>query len=114
MDALRTAFAAQNEGIGGVRENLASMTKGADAVAEAATKTAGLSQGMDDAKNRLTNEIEGLSAISEENAASTEETSASMNELATSFQTIETAADELKTLAAQLDDELKFFKVKKA
>ena len=44
MDALRTAFAAQNEGIGGVRENLASMTKGADAVAEAATKTAGLSQ----------------------------------------------------------------------
>ena len=113
MDALRTAFAAQNEGIGGVRENLASMTKGADAVAEAATKTAGLSQGMDDAKNRLTNEIEGLSAISEENAASTEETSASMNELATSFQTIETAADELKTLAAQLDDELKFFKVKK-
>jgi len=90
------------------------MTTSADAVAEAAAKTASLSTGMDDAKNRLTNEIESLSAISEENAASTEETSASMNELATSFQTIETAADELKTLAAQLDDELKFFKVKKA
>ena len=114
MESLRTAFTAQNEGIGGVRENLASMTTSADAVAEAAAKTAGLSATMDDAKNRLTGEIESLSAISEENAASTEETSASMNELAASFQTIQTAADELKTLAAQLDDELKFFKVKKS
>ena len=114
MEYLRTAFTAQNKGIGGVRENLVSMTTSADAVAEAAAKTAGLSTSMDEAKNHLTGEIESLSAISEENAASTQETSASMNELATSFQTIETAADELKTLAAQLDDELKFFRVKKA
>ena len=114
MESLRTAFAAQNDGISGVRENIASMTKNADAVAEAAKKTAELSASMDGAKNGLTNEIESLSAISEENAASSEETSASMNELATSFQTIENAASELKQLAAQLDEELKFFKVKKA
>ena len=86
----------------------------AGAVAEAAVKTAGLSKGMDQAKNSLVEQIESLSAISEESAASTEETSASMNELAHSFHTIEQAADELKSLASQLDDELKFFKVKKA
>ena len=114
MESLRTAFTAQNEGIQGVRTNLASVTEGAGAVTEAAMKTADLSKSMDQAKNSLVEQVESLSAISEENAASTEETSASMNELAHSFHTIETAADELQTLASQLDDELKFFKVKKA
>ena len=114
MAELRAAFEAQNKGIGDVRTNIASVTDGAGAVAEAAVKTAGLSKSMDQAKNSLVEQIESLSAISEESAASTEETSASMNELAHSFHTIEQAADELEDLAGQLDDELKFFKVKKA
>lgn len=114
MTELQAAFDAQNKGIQDVRTNIASVTEGAGAVAEAAVKTAGLSKGMDQAKNSLVEQIESLSAISEESAASTEETSASMNELAHSFHTIEQAADELKSLAGQLDDELKFFKVKKA
>ena len=114
MTELQAAFDAQNKGIGDVRTNIASVTDGAGAVAEAAVKTAGLSKSMDQAKNSLVEQIESLSAISEESAASTEETSASMNELAHSFHTIEQAADELEDLAGQLDDELKFFKVKKA
>ena len=54
--------------------------------------------------------IEGLSAISEENAASAQQTNASMEELNATFSVIDEAADCLQELAAELDETISFFK----
>ena len=55
--------------------------------------------------------ITGLSAISEENAASTEETNASMEQLNENAEQIAQAAEALNTLAKELESEAKQYKI---
>ena len=64
----------------------------------------------EEAKNVVVDAMSGLSAISEENAASTEETSASMQELNLTAVTLSQSAESLRTVAQQLEDEMAFFK----
>ncbi|MCM1144331.1 MAG: methyl-accepting chemotaxis protein [Blautia sp.] len=65
----------------------------------------------DTARVRVTDVIENLSAVSEENAASTEETNSSMQELNTTITQLAEAAKDLKTIADELEKELAFFHV---
>ncbi|MCM1088610.1 MAG: methyl-accepting chemotaxis protein [Muribaculaceae bacterium] len=65
----------------------------------------------DTARIRVTDVIENLSAVSEENAASTEETNSSMQELNTTISQLAGAAKDLKTIAGKLEKELAFFHV---
>lgn len=65
----------------------------------------------DDARIKVTDIIQNLSAISEENAAATEETTASMQELNSTMSVLTEKSEQLGTLATQMDDDLGFFKM---
>lgn len=69
------------------------------------------SEVCDGARIKVTDIIQNLSAISEENAAATEETSASMQELNSTMTILAEKADQLGNLASQLNNDLSFFKL---
>ena len=62
-------------------------------------------------RGKVIDVIQGLSAISEENAASSQETNASMEELNSTISGMADAAGELMILSEQLDEQLKFFRI---
>jgi methyl-accepting chemotaxis protein len=62
------------------------------------------------ANNVVSDAMNSLSAISEENAASSEETGASMEELSATVATLASSADSLKNVALKLNEEMAFFK----
>lgn len=63
----------------------------------------------DEARKNVEEIITGLSAISEENAASTEETTASMTEFNQTIEHLVSASGELKEMANRLENDLNFF-----
>lgn len=65
-----------------------------------------------DARRQINDVISNLSAISEENAASAEQTTASMQELTATINMLAATANDLMKISAQLNNEVKFFKVK--
>ena len=65
----------------------------------------------DESRGKVVDVIQGLSSISEENAASTQETNASMEELNSIISVMAEAAGELMVLSEQLDEQLKFFRL---
>jgi methyl-accepting chemotaxis protein len=62
------------------------------------------------AKNVVSDAMDSLSAISEENAASSEETGASMEELSATVTTLASSASSLKDIADKLSSDMEFFK----
>lgn len=65
----------------------------------------------DNARERIMDIIQNLSAISEENAASSQETTASMEELNATMNLLATSAKQLKELAVLLDESTHFFQL---
>ena len=63
----------------------------------------------DEARHHVTEIIQNLSAVSEENASETEETMASMEELSNTMQQLADRADDLRRLSEELDSEVHYF-----
>ncbi|MBO6109002.1 MAG: methyl-accepting chemotaxis protein [Eubacterium sp.] len=63
----------------------------------------------DEARKHVTDIIQNLSAVSEQNAAETEETMASMQELSSTMQSLTERADDLRRLSEELDSEVHYF-----
>ena len=70
------------------------------------------SEKVDEARSKITDIIQNLSAISEQNAAATEETSASMQELNSTMAILAEKSEQLGNVAVKMSDDLKFFKVR--
>ena len=67
-------------------------------------------QACDSSKAGVIDAMSGLSAVSEQNAASSQETSASMEELNATVITLADSAEELKNISDQLNKNISFFK----
>ncbi len=67
-------------------------------------------EACDSSKAFVIDAMSGLSAVSEQNAASSQETSASVEELNATVMTLADSAHDLKGIAAQLNDTISFFK----
>lgn len=65
----------------------------------------------DVARVKVTDVIQNLSAVSEENAAATEETMASIQELNAMMELLATKSDDLKALAQNLEEDMNFFQI---
>lgn len=66
---------------------------------------------MDEARSRVIDVVQSLTAIAEENAASTEETSASVTEVSAIVTGISEKSEELKQVAAALEKSMSIFKM---
>ncbi|MDE6023844.1 MAG: cache domain-containing protein [Lachnospiraceae bacterium] len=71
----------------------------------------GQTKACNESREQVVDVIQGLSAISEENAASTQQTYASMEELNSFISVMANAAGELMNLSEKLDADLRFFKL---
>lgn len=69
------------------------------------------SEKVDEARSRITDIIQNLSAISEQNAAATEETSASMEELNSTMTILADKSEQLEDIAVKMNNDLQFFKI---
>ncbi len=67
-------------------------------------------QACDASKAGVIDAMSGLSAVSEQNAASSQETSASVQELNATVITLAESAEDLKTIAERLNKDISFFK----
>lgn len=65
----------------------------------------------DEARVKVNDMIQNLSAVSQENAAATEQTTASMEELNKTMSILSGKADELGRLAKDIEEDLDFFKM---
>lgn len=68
-------------------------------------------EGVDEARVRVVDLVQSLSAIAEENAASSQETSASVTQVTEIVADISNSADKLKAISAQMEDIVSVFKV---
>ena len=66
---------------------------------------------MDEARSRVIDVVQSLTAIAEENAASTEETSASVTEVSAIVTGISEKSEELKNVAKDLEKSMSIFKM---
>ncbi len=62
-------------------------------------------------KDSILSSVESLSSVSEENAASTQETSASLTQLDSNMDSVVEQATSLQEIAAELEENVRFFKV---
>lgn len=65
----------------------------------------------DQARVRVTDIVQNLSAVAQQNAASTEETNAAMQELNATINLLAEAAKDLKEIAEELEKDVSFFQV---
>ncbi|MCR5609007.1 MAG: methyl-accepting chemotaxis protein [Lachnospiraceae bacterium] len=87
------------------------LIKGVKETASGISTISSLSAECESSKVVITEAMEVLSSISQENAATSQETSASMEELNASVNLLADSADELNNLSEKLDTELQFFNV---
>lgn len=74
-------------------------------------KIYGQTKECDQARAQVTDVIQNLSAVAQQNAASTEETNAAMEELNATINLLAEAAKDLKDIAEELERDVSFFKV---
>ena len=87
------------------------LISGVKETSEGITGISSLAEDCASSKMIITDAMEALATISEENAAATEETSASMQELNATVNLLAQSAEELNNLSNALNTELQFFKL---
>ncbi|MCR5279911.1 MAG: HAMP domain-containing protein [Lachnospiraceae bacterium] len=109
LDKLNTSFSEQAEQLDVTKSDMENMSASVDRVKATSDDINDRIRSLDQAKNGLTEVIQDLSAISEENAASTEETNASMEELNATFTIISDSAEKLQGLSRDLAETISYF-----
>lgn len=101
----------QQEKLGDTKEKFDEVNVGIDVSKEQTQQIRVYVDSCDSARAAVIDVITNLSAISQENAASAEETTASMEELNATINVLAGEAVKLKEIAAQLKEEMSFFRV---
>ncbi len=68
-------------------------------------------QKLDEARVRVVDVVQNLTAIAEENAASTQETSASITQVSNTVYGISEQSQQLKQIADELEDVMRIFRL---
>ncbi len=109
MQEVRTIMERQSEHVTNtnkafdkVKYNINESMKGIDEIVDTTTQ-------LDNTRNAVTDTVQNLSAIAQENAASSEECSASVTEVCTIMDKITADTVRLKEISKEIDDQLKSF-----
>ncbi|MBD5540111.1 MAG: methyl-accepting chemotaxis protein [Lachnospiraceae bacterium] len=93
-----------DEAFGEIQNEIESSIDGMNLISE---KT----RNMDDARSKVVDGVQSLTAIAQENAASTEETSASVTEVSAIVSGISEKSGELRKVAQELENSMSMFKI---
>ena len=111
MAEVSDIIAEQQNKLTETREKFADVSKGIELSMAETNKIYEQTKECDEARIKVTDVIENLSAVSEENAASTEETNSSMQELNSTISQLAEAARDLKDISDKLGDDISFFNI---
>lgn len=111
MTEVGEIIALQQKKLEETKEKFADVTKGIEiSIAETESIYAQTKE-CDSARVKVTDVIQNLSAVAEQNAASTQETNASMEELNATINLLADCARDLKDIAEELQKDVSFFNV---
>ena len=109
MEDVKAVIEQQNEHVINTGKAFMEVKTGIDSSVESVREITAKTKQLDDARVKVVDVVQNLTAIAEENAASTEETSASASEVGASMGTISDNAQQLNTIADELKNSIKQF-----
>lgn len=109
MEDVKAVIEQQNEHVINTGKAFMEVKTGIDSSVESVRAITSMTKQLDDARVKVVDVVQNLTAIAEENAASTEETSASASEVGAIMGTISDNAQQLNTIADELKNKIKQF-----
>ena len=109
MEDVKAVIEQQNEHVINTGKAFMEVKTGIDSSVESVREITAKTKQLDDARVKVVDVVQNLTAIAEENAASTEETSASTSEVGAIMGTISDNAQQLNTIADELKNSIKQF-----
>ena len=111
MEDVKEIMQEQNEKVKKTAEVFEQMHEGVNLSIHGMVSIEEQTQKIEDARNKIVDTVQSLSAIAEENAASTQETSASMMEIGSVINDISQNAENLKNIAEVLEKNMQLFQM---
>ena len=109
MDAVREIVDEQNANVEKTGAGFADVKTGIDSSIESVEMISGSMEKLDEARVKVVDVVQNLTAIAEENAASTQETLATATEVTTAMESVAGQADTMKEVANKLDESINVF-----
>ena len=114
MEDVKEIMQEQNEKVKKTAEVFEQMHEGVNLSIHGMVSIEEQTQKIEDARNKIVDTVQSLSAIAEENAASTQETSASMMEIGSVINDISQNAENLKNIAEVLEKNVQLFQMEES
>jgi len=111
MEDVKVVIEKQNENVMNTEEAFHHVKDGIDQSIDGIRAIAAKTQKLDEARVKVVDVVQNLTAIAEENAASTEETSASAAEVGSIVSNIATDVEQLNGIAKEMEENIKMFVV---
>lgn len=109
MEVVKDVITKQNENVSNTQHAFEDVKSGIDSSIDGIGSIARKTAQLDEARIKVVDVVQNLTAIAQENAASTEETSASAEEVGSIMGNIADSADHLKQIAVELEESIKQF-----
>ncbi len=111
MEDVKVVIEKQNENVMNTENAFRNVKEGIDKSIDGIRAIAAKTEQLDEARIRVVDVVQNLTAIAEENAASTEETSASATEVGSIVSSIAGDAEQLNDIARKMEESVKMFVV---
>ncbi len=111
MDEVGEIIREQKQKLDETRDKFKDVSRGIETSMSETEKIYAQTKECDQARVRVTDIVQNLSAVAQQNAASTEETNAAMQELNATINLLAEAAKDLKEIADELEKDVSFFQV---
>lgn len=111
MDEVGEIIAEQKRKLDETKSKFKDVSRGIETSMSETEKIYAQTKECDEARVRVTDIVQNLSAVAQQNAASTEETNAAMQELNATINLLADAAKDLKEIAEELERNVAFFQV---
>ena len=111
-ESIEAAMNTVDKALSGVQDSFCAISNAVTGSVDALSGVFGKVEDLSRNKDSVVDEVESLSGVSEENAASTEEASAAVNSISSSLNIITEKADELVSIVQDLQKAIEVFKVK--
>lgn len=109
MEDVKAVIEKQNENVINTENAFLHVKDGIDKSIDGIRAIAARTEKLDEARVKVVDVVQNLTAIAEENAASTEETSASTSEVGSIVANIADNAKQLNVIASEMEDSVKLF-----
>ncbi|MDO4304096.1 MAG: methyl-accepting chemotaxis protein [Bacillota bacterium] len=111
MEDVKVVIEKQNENVMNTENAFRNVKDGIDKSIDGIRAIAAKTQKLDEARIKVVDVVQNLTAIAEENAASTEETSASATEVGSIVSSIAADVEQLNGIAKEMEESIKMFVV---